>query len=129
MHSVETSRSYSNHGAIYSINPETTEFTIDFTISEYFDDLEGMTAVPGTLWVMVMERDEEDNRIELLYEISISSGDIVNIYRFTEFTTCCGIAYLKENIWSLTGLFFKKAMKINLCNGKIEEEFDFRERS
>lgn len=122
----ETGRSYSDHGVIYRLNPKTKELNIDFTISEYFDDLEGMTATPGTLWVMVSDRDEEDNRIELLYEISISSGDIVNTYRFTEFTTCCGIAYLEGNIWALTGLFLKKVIKINLSNGEIEGELDFQ---
>lgn len=124
----ETEREYSDHGAIYSVNPETEELMIKFTISEYYNELEGLAASPGTLWAMVMKRNDDGVRNLILYEIDTRTESITNNFKFTELRNCTGITYANGYIFALTGTFHKKVMKIKLSDGNIEKEFDFQGR-
>ncbi len=124
----ETGRMYSDHGAIYLIDPETERLTNKFTIPEYFDDLEGLAANSSTLWVMVMKRDEEDKRVEYIYEIDLESESIESIIKLDEFLDCTGMSYLDGHLWVLGGFFHKKVFKVEPGSGEIIEEYDFEMR-
>ncbi|MBD3370909.1 hypothetical protein GF402_11190 [Candidatus Fermentibacteria bacterium] len=115
---------YADHKAIYAIDPETKELTNEFSLPEFFDDLDGLTATPGTLWAMVMKRDEERVRVEYLYKIDLVTRRTLEKYEFTEFNSCTGIAFLDGDIWALTGTFSKDLFQIDTQTGTIENVYD-----
>lgn len=115
---------YADHKAIYTIDPETKELTNEFSLPEFFDDLDGLAATPGTLWAMVMKRNEEGVRVEYLYKIDLVTRRTLEKYEFREFNSCTGIAYLDGDVWALTGTFSKELFQIDTQTGTIENVYD-----
>jgi hypothetical protein len=120
----EAGSAYADHGAIYSVDPIANELTKEFTIPTYFDDLEGMSAAPGTLWVMLMNRDQEKRRIQYLYAIDPITRNVLTEHSFTDFGNCGGIAYLDGHVWALVGLVSMDLAKIDCETGAVEETYD-----